>query len=54
MQKIHAIIKSANNDEKILGFDINPDISWHYNIIDVNENLKANLTLYFIVNRFKL
>jgi hypothetical protein len=41
MQKMHAIIKRANDDEKILGFDINPTISWHYNIIDVNENFKV-------------
>jgi len=40
MQKIYAIIKSANDDEKNLGFDINPTISWHYNIIDVNENFQ--------------
>jgi hypothetical protein len=40
MQKIHAIVKCAN-DEKILGFDINPTISWHYNIIDANEFFKS-------------
>ncbi len=41
-----------NDDEKLLEFDIKLDVSRHFNIISVNESLKTNLTLYFMVMKF--
>jgi hypothetical protein len=47
MQKIHAIIKSVNDDELFLGFDIDLAMSWQYNFIDVKENLKSQFNIVF-------
>ncbi len=52
MQKRLVIITSVNDDEKLLEFDIKLDVSRHFNIKSVNESLKTNLTLYFMVMKF--
>jgi hypothetical protein len=52
VQKRLVIITSVNDDEKLLEFDIKLDVSRHFNIKSVNESLKTNLTLYFMVMKF--
>jgi hypothetical protein len=53
MQKRLVIITCVNDDKKMLEFNINLTISKNYNITSVNGSLKANLTLYFMINKFK-